>query len=87
MAYAWWAGDLVDGLTIDHTCSNRACVNPAHLEQVTNLENLQRGAERRTMCRNGHPINPDTTRFSNGRRVCRACLRAANKRWRARQSA
>lgn len=30
------------GLTIDHLCRVRECVNPAHLEPVTMIENLRR---------------------------------------------
>jgi len=36
-------GPLAAGLQIDHLCRNRACVNPLHLEQVTNRENTSRG--------------------------------------------
>ncbi len=28
--------------TLDHTCRNRLCVNPDHLEMVTNRENCRR---------------------------------------------
>lgn len=31
-----------DRLTLDHTCHNRGCVNPDHLEVVTFRENLKR---------------------------------------------
>lgn len=36
-------GVLVKGLVIDHKCSNTRCVNPNHLEQVTQKENIKRG--------------------------------------------
>jgi hypothetical protein len=32
---------------IDHTCKRRLCVNPAHLEMVTHLENQRRRDRRR----------------------------------------
>lgn len=36
-------GAIPDGLTIDHLCRNRRCVNPAHLEAVPMQENYRRG--------------------------------------------
>lgn len=36
-------GPIPDGMTIDHLCRNRYCVNPGHLEVVSGTENIRRG--------------------------------------------
>jgi hypothetical protein len=43
-AYELLAGPIPDGLVIDHLCRTPSCVNPDHLEPVTQRENLRRGA-------------------------------------------
>lgn len=36
-------GEIPEGLFLDHLCRNKRCVNPDHLEPVTNAENIRRG--------------------------------------------
>jgi hypothetical protein len=61
---------------LDHTCRRRSCVNPAHLDPVTTAENARRRVE---ATRHGHPYGDDVYVF-RGRRYCRECRRAADRR-------
>ena len=75
-------GPIPDGLVIDHLCRNRGCVNPAHMEVVTSRENTLRGdtlaakQAARTTCPRGHEYDY----FHGGRRYCRTCMAANEKR-------
>ncbi|WP_416904295.1 HNH endonuclease [Micromonospora echinospora] len=84
-AYAVFVGDYDPDLEVDHTCGVADCIEPAHLRQVTHAENC-RDRTRPPRCRNGHEreVDPGTGTY---RRVCRACNREAQRRWRQRQSA
>lgn len=42
--YEKYKGKISQGLQLDHLCRNKSCVNPDHLEPVTNAENQRRGA-------------------------------------------
>ena len=44
-AYEYFVGPIPEGLTLDHLCRVRHCVNPAHLEPVTMRENLLRSPD------------------------------------------
>lgn len=77
-------GAIPDGLTLDHLCRERRCVNPAHLEAVPLRVNILRGEGgaalnvRKTRCPAGHPLDGANLRRdgSNRARRCRACKQA-----------
>ncbi len=73
------AGEVIpDGLTIDHLCCNRRCVNPSHLEAVSLQENMARADRNRPLlvtCLRGHPYDLFNTIWQAGRRICRECKR------------
>jgi hypothetical protein len=79
--YAWSRvqGPIPDGLVLDHLCRNRRCCNVAHLELVTNAENIRRGRNlqsKKDYCKRGHPLHGDNVRVEKtGRRTCRTCER------------
>lgn len=81
LAYELAVGPVPEGLVLDHLCRNRLCVNPMHLEPVTNRENLRRGEgwagrnARKTHCDRGHELTADNVKVRPSRngRECRAC--------------
>lgn len=71
LSYEHHVGPIPAGLVLDHLCRTPPCVNPEHLEAVTQGENIRRGMApnsitlRTGICRRGHDMD--------GRRECRAC--------------
>jgi hypothetical protein len=85
IVYEEIVGPIPAGLTIDHLCRVKCCVNPAHMEPVTIGENVLRGESvpaqnaRKSHCHRGHPLSGDNlyvcpTEPSRHRR-CRECRR------------
>ena len=98
VAYEMFRGPIPHGLTIDHLCRNRRCVNPDHLEAVSLAVNVMRGEgacakfARQSTCRRGHPYVVGSWRTqidAKGRtgRRCRLCHRITNKAARERKVA
>ena len=82
-------------LYIDHTCMNKRCINPEHLNAVTHAENNKRAWKRgeyqitgfaltnknKTHCPHGHEYTADNTYLkpNTAMRSCRTCLKARKR--------
>lgn len=90
VSYEKYVGEIPSGLTIDHLCRNRLCVNPEHLEAVTQYVNNMRGDGfasknlRKTHCYNGHELTEDNVRLyqrkDGVRRKCLTCIKTRGKK-------
>lgn len=92
VSYWLHKGAIPVGMQIDHLCRNRLCVNPLHLEVVTNAENVARtntpqGIVVRTgFCQRGHDLTlPNSRRGGTNKHQCRECHNASMRRMRSRQ--
>lgn len=70
-------GPIPEGYQIDHTCANKACVNPDHLEAVTQQENIRRQYAMRGVkrCRKGHPLIESNLAKAGKTQRCKTCWR------------
>lgn len=75
-------GPIPEGLTIDHLCRNKRCVNPDHLEVVEPTVNWRRAPHantRKQVCSRGHAFDEANTEIYRGKRKCLACVPINNR--------
>lgn len=79
-AYEHHYGPIPAGLVINHLCRQKMCVNPEHLEAVTQRENTRYSDSQlgirsaATHCPQGHAYTPDNL-VKNTHRKCKTCHR------------
>ena len=89
-------GPLPSDVFVLHTCDNKECVNLDHLFLGSHADNMADKASKgrcrnqhtdKTHCVNGHEFSPENTSIApnNGQRVCKACARDRQRRWREKQ--
>ena len=73
--------------SLDHLCRNPGCVNPDHLEDVTDRVNVLRSNNpcarnaRKTHCINGHEFTGENTLNQKDGRRCRTCANIRGSAW------
>ena len=79
-------GLIPEGMTIDHLCQEKRCLNVEHMEVVTRGENSRRKSIRQTHCLRGHLLGGDNVRYTSRvsgyvYRICIICHREYNRAW------
>ena len=89
--YEEYYGAIEKGLVIDHLCKTFHCINPEHLEAVTQKENVLRGVgiasvnARKKHCSRGHVLSGENIRITkNGGRMCLLCKKITQRTYKER---
>lgn len=90
ISYMIFKDSISKEMTVHHLCRNKSCVNPEHLELMTEKENRELSGcwsaknRRKTHCIYGHPFNNENTYYyilknKTRSRSCRICRRRNKK--------
>lgn len=82
IAYELATGTTLGKLTVDHLCRTRLCINPEHLEAVTQAENNRRAPSwigNQTHCKRGHPFEGINVFTDGKQRRCLPCEREMDR--------
>jgi len=83
VSYEFFIGKIPEDLVLDHLCRNTICVNPDHLEVVTQaVNNARRKFVIKSRCSRGHVRTPDTALRRENRQSheCKICHRDRERR-------
>lgn len=84
-------GPIPEGMTVDHVCYRRDCINTEHLRLLSHSENTKLSrtniARRaKTRCPQGHPYDGNNTYIDKrGSRYCKTCLADRDKETQAKK--
>jgi len=90
LVYELLVGRILAGFEIHHTCRNRRCINPEHLEAQLVVEHRLLHHPKHAKCKWGHDFDATNTYITKkGERQCRKCKarRERERHARARQLA
>jgi hypothetical protein len=81
-AFYWANGYLPEKPNIvGHLCEVRNCVNPEHLQEQSQSENVKQYTYKITFCPKGHEYTENNTYIRpNGARKCRECHRVTTNK-------
>ena len=90
--YEHLRGPIEPKLVLHHTCRQRHCANPDHLEPCGIHENVLkdcpdfygRSERMKTHCDHGHPLSGENLALVSGTRICRTCRKQRKAEYRAR---
>lgn len=89
LSYEYFHNIILYKLVVDHLCRNTLCVNPSHLEMVTNAENIRRGdvsGKFKAYCPKGHDYSVSGVRWGkNKAKFCKLCVYERSKSYRERK--
>jgi len=91
LSYEHFKEKIPKELQINHICRTRHCVNPDHLEAITQQENIGKGLgginnRIKTHCPQGHEYSKENTQIRpNGKRNCRICHRIGSNQYNQRK--
>ncbi len=81
LLYEHHVGPIPVEQVLHHKCETPHCVNPAHLEPMTQQRNIIQFTSKITHCKHGHPLSGYNVYISpRGERQCRKCIRKAQRR-------